>query len=114
MIISNLFVRHKTPQPQFAPGFFMIFLSAFAIIGAQKPVLGLAGIGTLLVGFSVLVEVNRKRIWDDYRKAYRKRKGVMGLLTKPNPIYYTINVAFLWPFMLLLGFLSLWAAYMLA
>ncbi len=114
MLISNLFVTHKVPQPRFAPGLFIGLLAIFALMGQSKPVVGLVGIGTTAVVAAVLVEVNRRRIWESYRKSYRKRAGLMGLWTKPNAVYYTLNVAFLWPFILFLGIVCLWAAYVLA
>lgn len=113
MVISNLFVRHKTPQPQFAPGVFLGLLALFIIMGIAKPLVGLVGIGTTAVIAAVLVEVNRVRIWEDYRKAYRKQKGLKGLLTKPDDSYYIINVVILWPLILLLGVLCLYSAYVL-
>jgi hypothetical protein len=114
VLISNLFVHHKTPQPRFAPGLFIVLLAGFVVVGQYKPVMALVGIGTTAIVAAVLVELNRKRIWDDYRKSYKKLKGVKGLWTKPNELYYTINVGFLWPFVLFLGILCLWAAYMLS
>jgi 1,4-dihydroxy-2-naphthoate octaprenyltransferase len=114
MLISNLFVNHKNPQPRFAPGLFIFLLAIFVIMGQFKPVMALAAIGTTLVVGAILVELNRKRIWDDYRKSYRKLAGLSGWWTKPNPIYYTLNVMFLWPFILLLGVICLWAAYALS
>ncbi|MDB5178469.1 MAG: hypothetical protein JWN01_412 [Patescibacteria group bacterium] len=114
MLISHFFVRHKTPEPRFAPGLFLGLLSAFVILGGAKPVVGLVGVGTTLIVTAVLVELNRQRIWDDYLKTYRKQKGLKSIWRKPNPIYYTINIVFLWPFILFLGFICLWAAYILA
>lgn len=113
MLISHFFVRHKTPGPRFAPGLFLVLLSGFALLGQEKPVFGLVGIGTTLIVTAVLVELNRERIWDNYNKMYRKQKGLKGLWHKPNHIYYTINIAFLWPFILFLGLICLWAAYIL-
>jgi UDP-N-acetylmuramyl pentapeptide phosphotransferase/UDP-N-acetylglucosamine-1-phosphate transferase len=115
MFISHLLThRKKSPKPRFAPGLFLGFLLAFVMLGQTKPVVGLVGIGTTLIVTGVLVILNRQRIWDDYVKLYRKRKGLQGMWTKPNEIYYTINVLFLWPFIIFLGFISLWAAYLLA
>ena len=114
MVISNLFVRHKTPQPRFAPGLFVGLLAAFVLLGQTKPLFGLVGLGVTAVVAAALVELNRVRIWEDYRKAYRKQKGLKGLMTQPNPAYYTINVVILWPLIMLLGVLCLYAAYVLA
>jgi hypothetical protein len=113
MLISHLLPRHhKTPPPKFAPGIFMGLLAGFSILGLTKPIFGLVGLGTTLLVSGVLVEINRVRIWDDYRALYKKSRGFKGMWTKPNPVYYTINVVFLWPFIIFLGFISLWAAYM--
>jgi len=113
MLISHLLTHHKTPQPRFAPGVFLGFILAFVMLGQSSPVFGLAGLGTTLVVAGVLVELNRQRIWDNYAKSYRKLKGYKGIWTKPSPVYYTINVLFLWPLIIFLGFVCLWAAYAL-
>jgi len=84
------------------------------LLGQAQPIYGLVGIGTVLIVASVIVELNRQRIWDQYNKTYKKQAGVVGLWTKPNHVYYTINVAFLWPFILFLGICSLYAAYILS
>jgi hypothetical protein len=114
MIFSNLFVRHKVPQPRFAPALFIGLLAMFSLLGTTKPVFGLVGLGTVSILAAVLVELNRERIWEGYRKAYRKQKGLHGLMTQPNPVYYVINVLFLWPFILFLGVICLYAAYALS
>ncbi len=114
MLISHLFHRHKTPAPNFAPGLFLGLLVAFTILGQTKPIVALAGLGTTLVATGVLIELNRVRIWDNYRAEFKKNKGLKGLWAKPNPVYYTINVVFLWPFIIFLGVVCLWAAYILA
>jgi len=114
VLISNLFVRQKTPAPRFAPVLFLALLILFAIIGQTRPAIGLAGLGTTAIITAVLVEVNRKRIWETYRKNYRRQKGFKGALTGPNRIYYSINVRILWPFILFLGVVCLWAAYSLS
>jgi hypothetical protein len=113
MILSHLFIRHKTPTPRFAPATFVSLLAIFALIGQSRPVIGLVGLGTTAILSAALVEVNRQRIWDEYKKVYRKQKGLKGLVTKPNPIYYNINVIFLWPFIFFLGVVCLWAAYLI-
>jgi hypothetical protein len=113
LLISNLFIRHKVPQPRIAPGLFLGLIAVFILLGESKPLFGLAGIGTTVIVAAVLVELNRTRIWEDYRKSYRKQKGLKGLLTEPNQAYYTINVVILWPAILLLGVLCVWAAYIL-
>lgn len=114
MLISNLFVKHKVPAPRFAPGLFLVLLAVFMLLGQNKPVYGLSGIGVTLVIAGILVEFNRDRIWESYKKTYRKQKGIAGMWTKPDPIYYNLNVYFLWPFIVLLGAICLWAAYMLS
>jgi hypothetical protein len=112
MLISNLFVRHKVPQPRFAPTLFIGLLAIFILLGNSKPAVGLAGIGATSVIAAVLVELNRVRIWETYRKAYRKSQGMKGIWTKPSDIYYIINVIILWPLIFVLGALCLYAAYM--
>jgi hypothetical protein len=114
MLMSNMFLRHKTPRPRFAPALFILLLAAFAIIGQARPIIGLVGIGTTAIITGVLVEINRENIWETYRKQYKKNKSLKALWTAPNRVYYNINVVFLWPFIVFLGILCLWAAYMLS
>ncbi len=114
MLLSHLLIGHKTPAPRFAPGVFVALLAVFSLIGQAKPIIALVGLGTLLILSGALVEANRQRIWDNYGKQYRKRKGVKGFWTKPNRTYYNINVIFLWPFIIFLGAICLWVAYALA
>jgi hypothetical protein len=109
VVISNLFIRHKTPQPQFAPGAFLGLIALFVVMGVAKPLIALVGLGIA----AVLVEVNRVRIWETYRKSYRKQKGLKGVFTQPSQTYYMINVVVLWPVILLLGVMCLYAAYIL-
>jgi hypothetical protein len=113
VVISNLFIRHKTPQPQFAPGAFLGLIALFVVMGVAKPLIALVGLGTTAVIAAVLVEVNRVRIWETYRKSYRKQKGLKGVFTQPSQTYYMINVVVLWPVILLLGVMCLYAAYIL-
>ncbi len=113
MLISRLFTHPKTPAPRFAPGLFLGLLVSYTLLGQVKPVVGLVGIGTTLIVTGSLIILNRQRIWDNYRKSYRKTKGASSIWHKPNPIYYTINVVFLWPFVIFLGLVGLYAAYML-
>ena len=114
MLISNLFVRHKVPPPRFAPALFLTLLAVFVLLGNTKPVVGLVGIGATVIVAAVLIELNRDRIWDTYRKTYKKERGLKGKWTEPNVIYYNLNVYLLWPFVLFLGLLCLYAAYILA
>ena len=113
MLLSNLFVKHKVPQPRFMPGMFLGMLALFIVLGQSKPVFALVGIGTVSILAAALVEFNRVRIWEEYRKSFRKTKGLTGLWTEPAQIYYTLNVVLLWPFILVMGTLCLWAAYLL-
>lgn len=114
MLVSHLFVRPKTPGPRFAPGLFMGLVAGFSILGQSKPVFALAGLGVTLVVAGSLVILNRRRIWDTYRKSFRKTKGLKGMWTRPDPIYYTMNVVMLWPFIVFLGIVCLWASYVLS
>lgn len=114
MILSHLVLHHKNPEPRFVPGLFIALIAIFSILGQYKPLIAMAGLGTVLIVAGTLVEANRQSIWTNYQKVYRKRKGLKGIWTKPNHTYYTINVAFLWPFIIFLGVICLWVAYSLA
>jgi uncharacterized membrane protein len=114
MLISNLFVRHKVPPPRFAPALFLSLLAVFVLLGNTKPVVGLVGIGCTVIVAAVLIELNSDRIWETYRKTYKKESGLKRKWTEPNRLYYNLNVYFLWPFVFCLGLLCLYAAYVTA
>lgn len=114
MLLSNLLPGHKVPPPRFAPGLFLALLIIFIIVGQAQPILALVGIGTTILIAGALVELNRRRIWETYLKTYRKRKGLAGVWSRPSQLYYNINVYFLWPFVMLLGAMCLYAAYLLS
>lgn len=114
MLFSHLFMRHKTPEPRFAPGLFVALVALFGSMGQTRPVVALAGVGTVLLLSGVLVELNRVRIWEGYLKTYKKKRGIKSFWTKPSHMYYTINVLFLWPFIMFIGLVCIWAAYSLA
>jgi len=114
MLLSNLFTKHKVPPPRFAPGVFLALLAMFVLLGNAKPAYGLLGIGTTVVIGGLLVELNRDRIWETYLKTYKKQKGLRGVWSRPNRLYYNLNVYFLWPFVMFLGAVCLWAAYALS
>lgn len=113
-MLSSLFVRHKVPQARFASLLFIILLTAFMWMGQYKPTYGLTGIGVTLIIASILIEANRDRIWETYRRSYKKQKGLAGMMSKPNKVYYNLNVYFLWPVVFLIGVVSLFVAYMLS
>ena len=113
-MLSSLFVRHKVPQARFGSLMFLGLLIIFMWTGQTKPIYGLTGIGVTLIVTSILVEANRDRIWDMYKKAYKKQKGFAGMMSKPNKIYYNLNVYFLWPIVFMIGVVSLFVAYMLS
>ncbi|QQR52258.1 hypothetical protein IPG36_06905 [bacterium] len=114
MVLSRLFLHHKSPEPQFAPALFLLLLTVFTVVVQIKPILGLAGLGTTAVLASCLVLINRKQIWEEYLKAYHKRRGLAGALTAPSNLYYVINVAFLWPLILFLGVCCLYIAWVIS
>jgi hypothetical protein len=113
MLLSNLLPGHKTPPPRFAPGLFLGLLVAFIIVGSAKPIVALTGIGTTLIVTACLVELNHKRIWETYLATYKKNKKAYGIWGRPTQSYYNVNVYLLWPFILLLGALCVYAAYLL-
>lgn len=113
MLLSSLF-DHRAPAPKFAPWLFVGLIFAFCVVGQSRPLLGMVGLGTTLLIAGTLVELNRERIWEMYLKSYKKRPKPKSLWTKPNPIYYTLNVVFVWPFVIILGVACLWAAYVLS
>lgn len=114
MMLHHLLHRHKTPKPAFIPGMFLGLLGFFVLFLDTRPVLALSGIGVTLIIAGVLVEKNRVEIWDEYRAEYKKRHKFFGLWSEPKQIYYTLNVSFVWPLVILLGILSLYAAYVLS
>jgi hypothetical protein len=114
MLLSNLLPGRKVPAPRFAPGLFLALLIIFIVVGQAQPTLALVGIGTTILIAGALIELNRKRIWETYLKSYKKQKGLAGAWNRPSELYYNINVYFLWPFVMFLGAMCLYAAYLLS
>lgn len=61
-------------------------------------------IGTALVLIAMLVELEHRVIWKNYRRHYHphKNKFVDNLL-KPNKVVYALNIYVLWPLVFVLG-----------
>jgi uncharacterized membrane protein YfcA len=57
--------------------------------------------------------LRREKIWKDYKKRYKKSKGIGELLNKPRDIYYTLNVWLVLPLAFIAGLLSLYYAWKL-
>lgn len=100
---------HRSPKPQFGESVLALLVVFFALMVQIRPIVGLTGLGTTLLVIAVLIELNRVRIWDDYKKAWKKRKGLFW--HAPHKIYYNLNVYVVWPLVALLGLACLWAAY---
>ena len=107
-----LFQRHH-PSARFASWSFICLLILFVAIWTQKPAVGLAGIGAVLVMGSMLVLANSRLIWEQYKKSYKKSKNSIApeSWSKPNSLYYRLNVYVVWPLVLVLGLVAIWAAY---
>lgn len=64
----------------------------------------LVAMGALLVLIALLVEIEHKIIWKNYKKSYHKHKNkTVDNLLKPNEWVYKINVYVVWPLVLVLG-----------
>ncbi len=104
------------PRARFASWSFLALLVLFASISTQRLAVGLTGIGAVLIISSILVEANKERIWDDYKKQYKYSKN--DLLPKswsePNQLYYRLNIYLVWPTVFLLGLAAIYAAYLIA
>lgn len=113
-MFSKLFRRRRQPQTYYAQGFFLVLFAFFTVVTLVKPTFGLVGLGTLAILAAGVIELNSGRIWDDYRKAYKKQRHFTGMWHEPKEIYYRLNVYVLWPLVALSGALCLWVAYQLA
>jgi hypothetical protein len=113
-MLSHLFFHHKQPRPKFGGWAFLILVGVFAWYAQIHPVFGLTGLGTVLVVATILVELNRKLIWENYRKLYKQRKSMRSIWLEPHPFVYELNVRVLMPILGLLGVWCLWAAYLLS
>lgn len=60
--------------------------------------------GTALVLVAMLVELEHRVIWKNYRRHYHPHKNkFVDALLKPNKIVYALNVYVLWPLVFVLG-----------
>jgi len=114
-MLSKLFRHHRSTKPRYyAQGLFFGLFLLFAVVAQIKPVFGLVGLGTLAILAAGVVELHSQRIWDEYRKGYKKQRRFTGIWHEPKEIYFQLNVYVLWPLVALLGALCLWAGYRLA
>ena len=106
--------KSEIKTPKLGPGLMGVYLAlilVFTLITFSRPVVGLSGLGVVAIIMATIIELNRHRIWESYRKSFKKSKGIRGWWTEPNKLYYNLNVYALWPLVALLGLASLWAAY---
>ena len=105
--------RKSTPQAKFAGWAFVDLVIIFSVMSAYRPAAGLAGIGTVLILGSILVEANHEAVWEGYKRSYKKPKSkTSDFWQKPTKLYYDLNVYVVWPIMFILGCLSVYAAYL--
>ena len=110
-MLLHLF-RPKAADPtKYVLWVIVVLALMFAVLAETSPVVGLAGVGTLLILMGIIVELNSRRIWADYVKMTKKRG--LSFWTRPNKVYYNINVYILWPFTIFLGVTAVWTAYLL-
>ncbi len=101
----------KTKPVRGLMGVFLVLILIFTVLTFSRPVVGLTGLGVVAIIMAFIIEFNRDRIWESYRKNFKKEKGIRGWWSEPNKLYYNLNVYVLWPLIGLLGVACLWAAY---
>jgi hypothetical protein len=105
-------VSNITEQSKGLMAIFFGLILLFTVITFFRPVVGLSGLGVVAIIVASIIELNRNRIWEAYRKDYKKSKGIRGWWSEPNRLYFNLNTYFLWPLVGILGVACLWAAYM--
>lgn len=64
--------------------------------------------GTALVLIALLVELEHRIIWKNYRRHYHPHKNkFIDELLKPNKWVYALNIYLLWPMVFVLGLVIL-------
>jgi hypothetical protein len=101
----------KTKPVRGLMGVFLALILIFTALTFSRPIVGLTGLGVVAIIMAFIIEFNRDRIWESYRKNFKKSKGIRGWWSEPNKLYYNLNVYVLWPLVGALGVASLWAAY---
>ena len=109
-LYNELMLLYKSRFSAVVSWFFAYVFALSLILYFYNRAIGLTGLGVILILSSVMVEANQKRIWDDYRKSYKKRKGLDKSLNQPHEIYHQLNVYLVWPLFFLLGLVCLWTA----
>lgn len=106
--------KHRKPQARLAGWAFVDSVLLFAAIAYFKPAVGLAGLGAVMILASVVVEANHYRIWEDYKKTYKKSKDpVREFWAAPRQSYYRANIYFVWPLVFILGLVAVYTSYSL-
>ncbi len=104
-------MSHKLDSVKFAGWAFVDLFILFSALYYFKPAVGLAGLGSILILASMLVLANHKLIWHDYLATFRKtQSSLLNRLQEPKPEYYRINIYIIWPAVMVLGFLAIYAA----
>jgi hypothetical protein len=101
---------HRSYPARFASWAFLSLLVLFAGLLQTKPSIGFAGLGAVLVLAALLILANHERIW----QLYKKSRPSQSIWSKPNKLYYQLNVYIVWPLVLLLGLAAIATAYYLA
>ncbi|TAK89561.1 hypothetical protein EPO04_00395 [Patescibacteria group bacterium] len=111
-----LFIHRRTPKARFVSWAFFCLLILFLAIATQRPQVGLAGAGAILILLALTVEANKERIWKDYKKGYKYKKGswLPKAWTEPTQTYYNLNVYVLWPAVFVVGFVAIATAYFIS
>ena len=87
----------------------LMIIFFFAALTRFYPIVGLTGVGLLAILMGVFVEMNAGKVWQDYIKSAKKFRR-NSFWQRPNKVYYALNVALLWPMVILLGAAAIWAA----
>lgn len=102
---------HKLDTVRFATWAYVDLFLLFGAIFFVRQSAGLAGLGAIMILGSLQILANHKAIWHDYVATYRKSSSaVLNKLQEPKPLYYRFNIYFLWPMVMILGIMAIFAA----
>ena len=70
----------------------------------SSKVLTFIATGAILMLIALLIEIEHKIIWKNYKNNYHKHQNeFIDKLLKPNETVYNLNIYVVWPLVLILG-----------
>lgn len=88
---------------------FVIFITSLVGLMVSQTLsyaLGLIIFGVCIFAIGGITISFRRVIWDSYAKMHHNKKGIIGFLTNPTKFSYWLNIALVWPLVMIFGIIA--------